>query len=550
MTDVTETIRAAREAYERREWPITRDLFTAAIAVADLDAEDLLILSDAAWWMGHMDESLRIGEEAYRQFLGSDRPRRAALAAMGMAVTLYLRGDDVVGSGWMRRTQRLLRDEVEGPEHGYVRYLLEVEGALDDADTDTVIAAARAVHDIGRRHGDPNLVAAALVGEGRALVRQGRVDEGMVLLDEAMVAVLSERLSPDWAGNIYCHLMTTCHELSDIRRANHWTEATTRWLTALPAAVLFTGICRVHRSQILQISGAWAQAEREAVRVCEDLAGIHVASAAEGEYQVGEIRRVRGDLAGAEEAYQRAHRLGRDPQPGFALLRLAQGRSDAAAASIRAALLAEAGRPPLARFRLYAAQVEIALAGGDVGTAARASDALEEIARTYGSSGLLAADAQARGAVMLARGRPEEALGVLRTACRRWQQLDAPYDAGRVRVLLAGAYDALGDRDAAALELDAAAATFDHLGARIDAERVAQLRGMSARPDGLTKREVEVLALAAAGMTNRDIAAALVISQKTVARHLSNIFAKISVSTRTEAAAYAFDHGLAAPARE
>jgi DNA-binding NarL/FixJ family response regulator len=359
-----------------------------------------------------------------------------------------------------------------------------------------------------------------------------------------MLAALSNELDPGWAGNIYCQLMRACYELSDLRRAGEWTQATARWCESLPAAGPFMGVCRVHRAQVFQVRGAWEQAEREAARACEELADFDLGTVAEGYYQVGEVRRLRGDLSGAEQAFRQAHALGRDPQPGLALLRLAQGRIDAASASIRAALAAES-RDRLARARLCAAHAEIALECGEIEEARLACEELEETASSYRSSGLEAAAPQARGAVLLAARRPAEALQALRLACLRWQQLNAPYEAARVRFLLARAYDALGNQDAASLELDAAAAVFSRLGARLDAERVAHLRGRTSLPGGLTERETEVLVLVAAGKTNREIAASLFISEKTVARHLSNIFDKLDLPSRTAAAAYAFAHGLA-----
>jgi ATP/maltotriose-dependent transcriptional regulator MalT len=324
-------------------------------------------------------------------------------------------------------------------------------------------------------------------------------------------------------------------------------RATEQWLAGLSSAVLFTGICRVHRAQVLHGRGEWDSAEEEVRRVCAELDGFSVATVAEAYYEAGTIRHSRGDLAGAEEALRSAHRLGRDPQPGLALLRLAQGRVPVAEASIRVALAATGSGNPLARVPLLEAQVRIALAARDLDTAGAACAELAATAGTFDSSGLAVAATQARGAVLLAGGRPEEAVGVLRGACGRWQDLHAPYECARVRVLLARAYRELGDEDAAALELDAAAPVFDRLGAALDAVDVAQLRRGRSLPGGLTEREAEVLGLVAAGRTNQEVADALVLSRKTVARHLSNIFTKLGLTSRTAAAAFAYQHGLARP---
>lgn len=542
-----EAVAGAREAYRRRDWRAARDGFAAAAAVGDLTADDAFAFADAAWWLGDTEESLSAGEQAYRLYLDGDRPARAAMAAIHIAIDLLLRGDDVIGSGWISRAERLLRDQPAGVEHGYLRYLLEVEAALGGPDFDAVIASARGVADLGRDHDDANLVALGILGQGRALVKQAHAAEGLALLDEAMVAVLTEELSPEWAGNIYCHLMAACHELGDIRRAVAWTDATTRWLETLPEAVLFTGICRVHRSQVLQAAGGWEQAEREAERVCHDLEHIHVASAAEAQYQRGELRRLRGDLAEAEQAYERARQRGRDPHPGLALLQLARGRQGAASAAIRTALASQTD--PLVRVRLCAAHVEIALAAGDLETAEAACGEVEDTAAAYDSPGLVATALTARGAVLIGQRRPGPALAALRSACQRWWELGVPYEAARVGVLLARACAQTGDLDGAGRELDAAAQVFDRLGAAADADEVAVLRGQTRTADGLTARELEVLAEVASGSSNREIAAALVISEKTVARHLSNIFLKIGCSSRTAAAAYAFEHGLASPTR-
>jgi ATP/maltotriose-dependent transcriptional regulator MalT len=447
----------------------------------------------------------------------------------------------------MNRAQRLLRDEPESAEHGYLLYL-EAEIAFAQSDLDKVLAQARELVRMGSRYADANLAAGGALFEGRALVRRGLMDDGMRSLDEAMVAVLSDDLAPEWAGNIYCHLMDVWHELGDIRRAAEWVEATERWLESLPAGMLFNGICRVHRSQVLQIRGAWDQAELEAVRVSTELAAVHVQAAAEAHYQVAEIRRLRGDLAGAEHSYERAHENGRDPQPGLALLLLAQGRSEAAAAAIRSALIAESDNA-LARVPLRAAQVDIALTTGALERARGACEELEATAAVYPSSGIEATTRSARGALTLAEGHPEAALPILRDACRRWRETGADYLASRACVLLSRVYEELGDKDAGRRELDAAATVFKRLGAVPDAGVVEGLRQPPVLPRGLTQREAEVLALVATGRSNKDVGSALYISEKTVARHLSNIFAKTGVSTRTEAAAFAFKHGLASPIR-
>lgn len=551
--DVTDALQAGRDAYRRRDWSRARDLFADAHAAGPLQADDVYAWSDAAWWLGESEESLRLGQEAYRLYDGQQRPRDAARVAIEVGVQFFLRGDDALGEGWLRRAHRLLEDQPECPEQGLLLYLTEVEAALGgvapsaQGSLDRVMASARRVHEIGRRHGVPDLVTCGLLGEGRALVKAGRVPEGLALLDEVLLALVSEEVRPDLAGNVYCHLMSAAHELADLRRLVEWTEATEQWLQTLPVAAVFTGVCRVHRSEVHRVRGGWERAEREAAEASADLTRIDVAAAAEGQYQVGEIRRLRGDLAGAEEAYRQAHRLGRDPQPGVALLRLAQGKIDAASTSIRSALAA-AGGDRLACARLYAAQVQIALAAGDFAVAEKACDELEEIAEAYASSGLEAMARHARGAALLAAGHPAEALPVLSDACRRWQHVEAPYECALVRALLAEAYRALGDDETAARELDAAAEAFTALGAAADARRVAALQAGATLPDGLTEREAEVLALVAQGRTNRDIASELVISQRTVDRHLSNIFTKLGLSSRTAAAAYAFAHGLAEPA--
>jgi ATP/maltotriose-dependent transcriptional regulator MalT len=547
MDEADVVLKAAREAFGCRDWAAGLKNFRIASQEVDLTAADLSAFGDCAWWCGDVPAAVSAYEGAYRLFLHGDQPHQAALHALGLAFSLLLRGDLEIGSGWMNRAQRLLRDEPETAQHGYLLYL-DAEIAFAEGDLDKVLNQASELIRMGSRYADANLAAGGVLFEGRALVRRGELGEGMRCLDEAMVAVLSDELASEWAGNIYCHLMDVFHELGDIRRAAEWVEATQRWLDQLPAAVLFSGICRVHRSQVLQIIGAWDQAEREAARVSTELAAIHVAAAAEAHYQVAEIRRLRGDLAAAERSYERAHEYGRDPQPGLSLLRLAEGRLTAAASAIQTALIAESDNR-LARVPLCAAQVDIALGTGSLDDARRACEELEATAAVYASSGIEATARHARGALTLAEGKPGAALPILRDACRRWREAGADYLASKACLLLVQVYGELGDEDAARRELDAAAPVFDRLGAVPDANLVERLRRPPTLPHGLTQREAEVLALVATGRSNKDVATALYISEKTVARHLSNIFSKIDVATRTEAAAFAFEHGLASPTR-
>jgi DNA-binding NarL/FixJ family response regulator len=516
----------ARAAFADREWRTAYDLFRAC---DELEAADYDALGECAHWLGRADEVIEAYQEGFRRHCNEDRPGEAAYSAFMLAVYYRLAGEGAHADGWMSRAQRVLADADEGAHHGYPMFL-QIAGLMD-RDVELAISEARRMQDIGRRFGDDTLCALGVYFEGRSLIKQARVVEGLALLDEAMVAALSDRLKPMWTGAIYCGLLDACHELVDLQRATEWTAATAKWCAPLPVASLYPGICRVHRVELMHIRGEWDTAEAEAIETCEQMADVDVIVVADGFYEIGEIRRRRGDLAGAEEAYTRAHDRGRDPQPGMALLRLAQGKVDAAASSIANALHG-AGTNRLARAPLLAAQVDIALADADAATARVAADELSLTAATFGSAGLRASAHRCEGAVALAEKQAVSALAQLRLAFAAWQELDAPYDAARTRLLLADAYDALDDHDTAARERAAAQACFERLGVR----RVVD--------SPLSTREMEVLRHIASGKSNREIAADLFLSEKTVARHISNIFAKLDVSSRTAATAYAFSSGL------
>jgi DNA-binding NarL/FixJ family response regulator len=545
MDGLTENLVAARTAYAGNRWAEARAGFLAARALAPLAAQDMAALAEAAWWEGAIDESLSAYEEAYRLYLHGERPdpRPAAMLAMDIGFSWYLRGEEAMGSGWLGRDQRLLEGEPACVEHAYLQSL-QIDAALGRGDFDTAIEVARAVGARAAGYGDETLMADALVGEGVALIKQGRVGDGLAVLDEAMLPVVAGRVRPAHAGSIYCQLMTVCHDLADLRRAQQWTDATTRWCQGFSSAVMFLGICRVHRAQLLQVRGEWAQAEREIQLVCEELAAMNVVAIGLALYELAEVRRLRGDLTGAAEAYVEAHRHGRDPHPGLALLWLAQDDHRAALEALRDAESTIDDR--LAKTRLWEAMVEVAVAAGDLATARRARDELDAAAATYASSGLVAAAALARGQVAVAEGDAAGAIESLQAARQWWQDLAAPYRVAQVRVQLATAYQQLGNEQAAALERAAADATFARLGV-VSREPLRQPDSPAVLPGGLTPREAEVLALVARGMTNREVAGVLVLSEKTVARHLANLYTKLDVGSRTAAAAYAHAHGLTTP---
>jgi DNA-binding NarL/FixJ family response regulator len=524
----------ARRAYAAQDWPTAAAHFDA-VPSDQLSADDLAAHADAVWWIGRIEDNLRLGAAACEAFVAESRPAEAAWAALRLGIFHAARGDEPQSMGWIGRAGRLVEGLPECPVHGYRLYVTEVEASLLADQPAAAVDAARRVQHLGRRCDDPDLVAAGLHSEGRALIKSGQVVNGLALLDDAMVTVLDGQLAPFISGTLYCHTIATCHTIADVRRMTRWTDLTERWLAGLPAAVVFDGLCAVHRAQLQLLRGEWEQAERGALRIATTFEHQRVDYAAEAWYVVAEVRRLRGDPTAAD-AYHEAHARGRDPQPGSALLRLQHGDATGAANSVRSAVAA-AGTDPLRRAPLCAAALDIALAAGRPADAAAAEAELAATAATYATSGLEAMAATARGVVLLAEGRAEQALPVLRDSCRRWHELGAVYDAAGTRVRLAEAYRALGDETSAAAEVAQAEATYERLGAH---------RPAPESPDGLTRRECEVLALLADGCSNRQIGAALYISDRTVARHLTNTFHKIGVTSRTQAARYAIDHGLTA----
>jgi DNA-binding CsgD family transcriptional regulator len=437
------------------------------------------------------------------------------------------------------------REERECVERGYLLIAVILQHVFSGDHQAAYTTAAEAA-EIGERFGDQDLVAIALMEQGHALVRQGQVAEGLRLVDETMVAVTAGELSPIVAGIVYCNTIAFCRDVYELRRAREWTGALTRWCEQQPEMVTHQGLCLVHRAEIMTLAGAWEDALKEARQVGERFTQgvLNQRALGHAAYRQGEVRRLQGGVEAAEEAYRAASRFGREPQPGLALLRLAQGKGDAAAAAIRRALGETTQR--LKRAALLPAQVEIMLALGDLEEARAACRELEEIAARQGSDALEAMSAHARGAVALAEGDAQAALVALRRGWQLWRELEAPYEAARTRVLAGLACRSLGDEDTAGLELEAARAVFAQLGAAPDLAAVDLLTRPAAARDayGLTARELQVLRLVAAGKSNHAIAAELFISDHTVRRHLQNIFRKLGLASRAAATAFAFQHDL------
>jgi DNA-binding CsgD family transcriptional regulator len=535
-----------REACARLAWADAHESLSRADRASPLEADDLRLLATAAYMLGRDGDYLGAMERAHHLHLEAGEPLPAVRCAFWIGLNRMVRGEMSRATGWFARAQRLLdREERDCVERGYLLIPVLLQ-ALRTGDLDSASATAAQATEIAVRFGDSDLLALAGHEQGHALIRQGRPEEGLRLLDEAMVAATAGELSPIVTGLVYCSVIAHCHDLYELRRAREWTEALTHWCEQQPDMVAHTGVCLVHRAEIFGLQGAWADALEEARRARERCAQGTVNRRAVGEavYLQGEVQRLRGEFAAAEEAYGEASEYGREPQPGLALLRLAQGRNDAAAASIRRALGETSDR--LVRARLLPGYVEVMLAVGDTEEALRASRELEEISSGHGSVLLGALSAGARGAVALARDEAGDALGPLRHARQAFDELDVPYEAARVRVLMGLACRELEDEDTAALELEAARGVFLRLGAAPDLARLDSLSPDAASADahGLTPRELEVLRLVAAGKTNRAIAAELVLSERTVDRHVSNILTKLGVSSRAGATAYAYEHEL------
>jgi class 3 adenylate cyclase len=478
---VDDSLSAGREAAARHAWREAYELLRGADEGDRLTAEDLEQLAEAAWWTGHLEEAMTLRERAYTAHVAAGEGIRAGLMALKLSMDNLTRGTVTVGGGWLSRAQRLLGsgDELQHGHLALVRGLF----AMDSGEYEAALQGVQHAQDVAVRFGDRSLESMALVFNGSMLVRMGQVDEGLMLLDEATTAAVSGELEPLAAGIVYCVTIDSCQALGDCGRAAEWTEAANKWCDRLDVEG-FPGVCRVHRAEILRLRGNWPQAEQQARQACAELGDYNRWVTAAGHYEVAEIHRRRGEFAAAEEMYRRANELGRDPQPGLALLRLAQGKVETATAAIKRAL--EGGPPdPLGRSRLLPAQVAIAIAAGQPERARDAAQELEQLADQFKvgnrrTAALEGAVQLAWGQVLIAERDWSGAAAALRLARETWDRVGAPYETGQARLLLGLAYRGDGDEDGAREEFLAARSAFEQLGAVLDLNRASELLGDAA----------------------------------------------------------------------
>lgn len=469
---LADSLLGAREALAQHAWADAYELLKRADEEIGLDPDDLAGLGEAAWWVGRIKECIDARSRAFAGCVAQGRKVEAGLLSLRLAEDHFHRLEGSISRGWLARAERLLSEDETSVGFGWLartRALIAFEGegdidkALHWAERGLEIAAA----------GDRDLYALSLHDKGRLLIAQGRIDEGMPLMEEAMVAAIGGELGAMATGRIYCNMIDICEKMAEYGRAAQWDQAAQQWCERVGITSGFPGICRVKRAGIMLFRGRWHEAEDEARRATEELSDF-LTFAAVGFKEIGEIRLRMGDLEGAEQAFLQANQLGHDPQPGLALLRLAQGHPEAARQMVTTAL-AQDSLIDLQRAKLLPALVEICLAEGDLPAADAAAKELGTLAARFGSKAILAAAAFSEGGVALARGEVDSAVEMSRRASRLWADEDLPYEAARARLQTGEAYRRGGSAASAAMELDAARRAFQELGAILLLRRLERL---------------------------------------------------------------------------
>lgn len=534
-----------REAFRKQAWADAYALLSSADRESSLEPVDLELLAKAAYLTGKYSDSTDSWNRAHHAFLKRDQTKRAANCSFWLGMILLFRGDHAQGSGWIARAARLVEDNNQDcVEKGFllIPKALQSLGTGDYGKGHDLFTQAV---DLGRRFNNPELITLGRLGRGQALVLQNHISEGTTLFDEVMVTVLSDDISPIVSGIVYCAVIETCQKIYDLKRAQEWTGALSRWCSSQPDLVPFRGQCLVRRVEIMQLHGEWKEAMNEVARACKLLSEPPGEPAAgEAYYRKGELNRLLGEFLKAEEMYRQASKWGLKPQPGLALLRLSQGKIQDAKVAIRQS--EEENKDRISRLKILPAYVEIMFAAGEIRAAETASRELSIIADKLQAPFLQAIATRASGIVLLADGDSRAALKKLREAWMLLKNIDAVYESAKTRVLIGRACREIGDKDTAEMELDAARWQFQQLGAVPDHEKVEFLIREFPLDNihGLTPRELEVLRFLATGKTNKTIASDLFISERTVDRHVSNILSKLNVSSRAAATAYAYKHEL------
>jgi ATP/maltotriose-dependent transcriptional regulator MalT len=539
-----EQLSVLREAMEHYDWQAAFDgARDGSFADPVSEAERLDLLAEAAWWLGNLEDCISNREAAFAAWTAVGEARRSGQRAVWLYEHHLFRARPRIAQAWLRRARLVLEPHSETEEYGAL-LLREVELAHGSGDLGQAVLISRSVVNLGRRLGSPDLEAEALQTLGRLLIDQGDPEAGMASLDDAMLIAVQGLLRPYSTGKVYCSLISACEELGDLARASEWTDATARWSEQHPRAI-FPGICRVHHAVVLKQRGALAEAAEEARRAGEELTASHLPNAAAAYQEVGDILRRLGDLDAAADAFAKASEMAGGLCGGYALVLLAQGRTQEARATVDRCR-AGCGPSPLAKAKLLPVFVQVAIAGGDLDAAEAAAVELDQISEAYPSTYLSATARSTRGRVQLATGDPS-AVSTIGEACRAWQMLGVPYEVATTRTLLGLALRNSGDDRGAVAAFAEASATFDEIGASLDASIAGGGAMPTSLPAGLTQREVEVLRLLATGMSNAEMAEALYLSVKTVSRHMSNIFVKIGVTSRAAATAFAFENGVVTP---
>lgn len=523
-------LQEARTAHTQQNWHASYEAYLQADAAGPMVLADLDAYTTAAWRLGHSKEAVRLAERVYRQLVRSD-PTAATMKALDISLEWLTRGDLNIAQGWMNRARRLLADAPVGPTHGYLAYL-DVIVALAAQDSGEITRRAELLRDICAPLDDPLLTSLSLVAQAAAAFYQARVVEGYALVDEAILPLLTGEVRVEWAGDIYCVVLHLCHKLADQPRMRSWTQAMQRWCNVNSTASYYR-VCDVHRLQLAAADDDYRRLEDELLVASAALEDVNCWVGAEGFYQLGEVRRLRGDVEGALSAFAKARSLGADPQPGEALLRCRLGQTEGAWTDLRVAM---AGASRLDQMVMLRAAVEIDLVRGDFDEAERHCADLEAGAEAFGTPGYRGWAAHARGAVLVRRGEFRDALQSLECALAQYRTQKARYETAEVYEWIALAHKGLGDVSTAAADLAIADNIYERL--------AVQPSGVCGRgaPGGLTRREIEVLRAIAGGATNRQVAHVMFVSEKTVGRHLGNIYAKLDVSSRTAAVTWAYQH--------